>query len=68
MKVYRYEVKRNPWASEVTVSRTRNGRWIIQSQFGGMELPANTFTSWDYAEWTANNWVNEEYELRNNAA
>lgn len=64
MRVYKEEVKLNPWASRVTVSRTRNGRWIITRGSSGSELPADTFENWDHAEWTGNAWANEEYERK----
>jgi len=62
MKVYTSEVKRSPWAQQVRVSRTRNGRWVIDRNGKLSELPANTFTCWEHAEWTGNAWANEEYE------
>lgn len=62
MKVYTTQVSRNPWAQEVTVSRTKNGRWIIDRVTSKTILPANTFTCWDHAEWTGNAWANEEFE------
>ena len=61
MKVYTTEVKRNPWAQTVRVSRTKNGRWVIDRNGRLSELPANTFSSWDHAEWTGNAWANKEY-------
>jgi hypothetical protein len=60
MKVYTSEVKRSPWAKPVTVSRTRNGRWIIDRVIAKTELPANTFSCWEHAEWTGNAWANTE--------
>lgn len=62
MRVYKQEVKRNPWAAEVSVSRTRNGRWVIRYGSNGSEVPASTFSNWDEAEWTANAWANEEHD------
>ena len=64
MIVYKTEVKRNPWACEVTVSRTKTGRWVIDRQMAKTELPANTFTCWEHAEWTGNAWANEEHLQR----
>jgi hypothetical protein len=61
MKVYKSEVKRNPWAQTVRVSRTKNGRWVIDRNNALSELPANTFSCWEHAEWTGNAWANEEY-------
>ena len=61
MKVYKSEVKRNPWAQTVRVSRTKNGRWVIDRNNALSELPANIFTCWEHAEWTGNAWANEEY-------
>ena len=61
MKVYTSEVKRNPWAQTVRVSRTKNGRWVIDRNNALSELPANTFTCWEHAEWTANALANQEY-------
>ena len=61
MKVYTSEVKRIPWAAQVNVSRTQNGRWIIDRVQHKTELPANDFTCWEHAEWTGNAWANEEY-------
>lgn len=62
MRVYKQEVKRNPWAEDVTVSRTRSGRWVIKLDTRGMEVPAKTFSNWDEAEWTANAWANDEHD------
>lgn len=62
MRVYKEEVKRHPWANEVTVSRTKNGRWIITHGSNGTEVPAATFNSWEEAEWTGNAWANEAYQ------
>lgn len=62
MKVYTSEVKRNPWAQQVRVSRTRNGRWVIDRGNHLSELPANEFSCWEHAEWTGNAWANEEYK------
>ena len=61
MKIYTSEIKRNPWAQEVRVSRTKNGRWVIDRNGRLSELPANTFTCWEHAEWTGNAWANQEY-------
>lgn len=61
MKVYTSEVKRYPWAQTVRVSRTKNGRWVIDRNNALSELPANTFSCWEHAEWTGNAWANEEY-------
>jgi len=62
MKVYTSEVKRSPWANEVTVSRTQDGRWVIDRVDAKTVLPASTFESWQHAEWTGNAWANKEYE------
>lgn len=62
MKIYTTEVKRNPWAQPVIVSRTRNGRWIIDRIKHQTHLPADTFECWDHAEWTGNAWANEELQ------
>lgn len=62
MKVYTSEVKHNPWAMPVRVSRTKNGRWVLDRVNHLSELPANTFTCWEHAEWTANALANKEYE------
>lgn len=62
MKVYTSEVKRSPWAKEVTVSRTQNGRWIIDRVTAKTILPADAFTCWQHAEWTGNAWANQELE------
>ena len=62
MKIYTSEVKRSPWAQSVRVSRTRTGRWVLDRGQHLSELPANTFSCWDHAEWTANAWANKEYE------
>jgi hypothetical protein len=62
MKVYTSEIKRSPWAQQVTVSRTMNGRWVINRGSARSELPASTFNCWAHAEWTANAWANEEYK------
>lgn len=62
MKIYTTPVERSVWAKNVTVSRTRNGRWIIDRVNHMSILPANTFSSWDHAEWTGNAWANEELE------
>lgn len=62
MKIYTSEIKRNPWAQKVTVSRTQNGRWVIDRITSKSELPANTFTCWEHAEWTGNAWANQEIE------
>jgi hypothetical protein len=64
MKVYTSEIKRSPWAHKVTVSRTQNGRWIIDRITAKSELPASTFTCWEHAEWTGNAWANQELEQR----
>ena len=61
MKIYKSEIKRNPWADHVRVSRTKNGRWIIDFGNSSSELPANTFSCWEHAEWTGNEWANKEY-------
>jgi hypothetical protein len=61
MKIYTSEVKRNPWAQTVRVSKTKNGRWVIDRNNALSELSANTFTCWEHAEWTGNAWANEEY-------
>lgn len=63
MRVYRSEVKRSPWAQEVRVSRTKTGRWVIDRGTALSELPADTFTCWEHAEWTGNAWANKELEL-----
>lgn len=60
MKVYTTEVKRSVWAKKVTVSRTREGRWIIDREGRQTILPSWQFKSWDHAEWTGNAWANEE--------
>jgi hypothetical protein len=62
MRVYKSEVKRNPYAQAVRVSRTKTGKWILDRGTRLSEVPANTFTCWDHAEWTANAWANQEYE------
>ena len=62
MKIYTTEVKRNPWAHQVRVSRTQNGRWVLDRVNAITECPANEFSCWEHAEWTANQWANEEYE------
>jgi len=62
MKINTTEIKRNPWAQEVRVSRTRDGRWVIDRVMNLSVLPANTFTCWEHAEWTGNAWTNEEYK------
>lgn len=62
MKIYTSEIKRNPWAQQVRVSRTKNGRWVLDRVNQLSELPANTFTCWEHAEWTANAWANQEYQ------
>jgi hypothetical protein len=64
MKIYTTEVTRNPWAQQVRVSRTKNGRWVIDRVLALSELPANTFTCWEHAEWTGNAWSNEEHLQR----
>jgi len=46
------------------VSRTKIGRWVIDRQLAKTELPANTFTCWEHAEWTGNAWANEEHLRR----
>ena len=62
MKIYTTEVKRSPWAQNVIVSRTQNGRWVIDRETHKSYLPANTFKSWDEAQWTGNAWANQELE------
>ena len=62
MKVYKSEVKRNPYAHTVRVSRTKTGKWVLDRVTRLSELPPNTFTCWEHAEWTANAWANQEYE------
>lgn len=62
MRVYKEPVELNFWASRVTVSRTREGRWCIKRDQHYTELPASAFDSWDHAQWTGNAWANEEYE------
>ena len=62
MKVYTSEVKRSPWAQTVRVSRTKNGRWVIDRNNALSELPTNTFSCWEHAEWTGNAWANQEYQ------
>jgi len=62
MKVNTSEVKRSPWAKEVTVSRTQNGRWIIDRVTNKTILPAKTFACWQHAEWTGNAWANQALE------
>lgn len=62
MKVYTSEVKRSPWAKEVTVSRTQHGRWIIDRVTAKTTLPADAFSCWQHAEWTGNAWANQELE------
>jgi hypothetical protein len=64
MKVYTEQVKRSPWASHVRVSRTREGRWVLDRVQHLTECPANTFSCWEHAEWTANAWANEELKKR----
>jgi hypothetical protein len=61
MRIYTREVKRIPWAHPVRVSRTQSGRWILDRVSNLSELPANTFTCWEHAEWTANALANQEY-------
>jgi hypothetical protein len=62
MRIHTSEVERNVWAQRVRVSRMKNGRWVIDRGNCSTELPANTFTCWEHAEWTGNAWANEEYE------
>ena len=62
MKIYTTEVKRNPWAQPIRVSKTQSGRWVLDRVMNLSELPANTFTCWEHAEWTANALANEEYK------
>lgn len=57
-------VKRSPWAHEVTVSRTRSGRWVVDRVAHKTILPADYFDNWDEAEWTGNKWANEELAER----
>jgi hypothetical protein len=64
MRVYKEEVKRNPWAERVTVARLQNGRWLILHGRNTTEVPANSFSNWDEAKWTGNAWANEEHEKR----
>ena len=61
MIIYTREVKRIPWAQEVRVSRTKTGRWVLDRGNNLSELPSDTFTCWEHAEWTANAWANQEY-------
>ena len=68
MKIYTTEIKRSPWAQPVRVSRTQNGRWVIDRVTALSELPANTFSCWEHAEWTGNAWANEELAQRETAA
>ena len=63
MKVYTTEVKRSPWAQSVTVSRTKEGRWVIDRVTSRTILPSWQFKSWDHAEWTGNAWANKELAL-----
>jgi hypothetical protein len=63
MKIYTTEVKRSPWAQPVIVSRTQNGRWIIDRTTHQTHLPANTFQSWEHAQWTGNAMANEELAM-----
>ena len=62
MIVFTSEVKRSPWAQQVIVSKTKNGRWVINRGTNISMLPPSTFTCWEHAEWTGNAWANEEYE------
>jgi len=64
MKIYKEPVKANPWADQVRISRTREGRWVIDRGASWTELPANTFENWDHALWTGITWANEEYAQR----
>lgn len=61
MRIYTRAVKRIPWAQPVRVSKTQTGRWILDRGSNLSELPANTFTCWEHAEWTANALANQEY-------
>lgn len=68
MKTYTSPVRRSPWAQRVTVSRTRDGRWLIDRVTHQSILPASTFSNWDHAEWTGNAWANEELQQELEAA
>ncbi len=62
MRVYTSEVKRHPYAQSVRVSRTRIGKWVLDRTTNLSEVPPNTFTCWEHAEWTANALANQEYQ------
>lgn len=64
MKVYKQPVKAHPWADQVRVSRTQEGRWFIVRGSNWTELPAYSFENWDHALWTGIAWANEEYHQR----
>lgn len=61
MKIYTSEIKRNPWAQQVRISKTKIGKWVLDRGANLSELPAETFTCWEHAEWTANALANKEY-------
>jgi len=68
MKIYRYPVKANPWADQVKVSRTKEGKWLIVRGNNWTELAPETFTNsprnWTYALWTGIAWANQELQER----
>lgn len=66
MKVQKTPVVRYPYASKVTVSRTKDGCWIIDRFPNRTTLPPVTFANWDEAQWTGTVWANEEHEARRN--
>ena len=66
--IQKQPVARNPWAHQVTVSRTRDGRWILDRVASTSIYPAKCFANWDEAEWTANHLANEELKQRQNEA
>ncbi len=68
MIVYKKPVLRSLWASEVCVSRRRDGRWVIDRYPNRTELPSSAFANWDQAQWTANQWANEELNQRQKEA
>ena len=62
MKVYKTPVKAHPFANQVRIGKTKEGKWLIVRGSNWTELPACTFENWNQALWTGIKWSNDEYQ------
>jgi len=62
MKVFKYPVKAHPFANQVKVAKTQEGKWLIVRGANWTELPASAFSNFNEALWTGIHWANDEYQ------